>query len=178
MRPLLILAWLGLSAGSAAVAAPRVVPALDLERYLGTWYEVARYPNRFQAQCVGEVTAQYARRDDGRLSVVNRCRTRDGHFDQAEGVARVPDPGSPAKLQVRFAPGFLSFLHKVWGDYWVLALGPGYRYAVVGDPKREYLWILSRTPQLSPEDYDAAVSAARSNGFDAARLVHTPQPGG
>lgn len=168
-------ALLGFS-GRARAQAAQAVPTLDLDRYLGRWYESARYPNRFQKQCLSDVTAEYARRDDGRLSVKNRCKTRDGSFDEVEGVARWEDQkAAPAKLKVRFAPAFLSFLSKVWGDYWILALGPDYRYAVVGDPRHEYLWILARTPELSAADYEAALAAAKANGFDPAHLVKTRQ---
>lgn len=154
----------------------RVVPALDLQRYAGQWHEVARFPNRFQKQCVAEVTAEYAIRPDGRISVVNRCQTTDGSIDRAEGVAKkASDDGPNSKLKVRFAPSWLSFLPMVWGDYWVMALADDYRYAVVGSPDHEYLWILSRTPVMSDADYSAALEAARANGFDTARLVKTPE---
>lgn len=155
----------------------RAVERVDLDRYAGTWYEIARFPNRFQDQCVGDVTATYRRRDDGRLDVINKCRTATG-TDDAHGVARVVKGSANAKLKVRFAPRFLSFLPFVWGDYWVLGLDESYRWAVVGAPSRDYLWILARGPSLAPAELDRAMAVARANGFDVARLRPTPQSGG
>jgi apolipoprotein D and lipocalin family protein len=152
------------------------VARVDLQRYLGTWYELAKYPNWFQKSCTGDVRAEYVRRDDGRLDVINRCRTADGQTE-AIGVARVVDATSSAKLKVRFAPAALSFLPFVWGDYWVLGLADDYSWAVVGSPDRKYLWILSRTPALSDDEWHAAMTAVTSNGFDELRLVRTPQTG-
>ena len=146
---------------------------MDLDRYLGTWCEVARLPNRFQRSCAGDVRATYARRPDGRIDVVNRCRTTDGDTTEAQGVARIVDEQTSAKLKVRFAPAFLSVLPFVWGDYWILGLADDYSWAVVGSPDRKYLWILSRTPALEADDFEAAVGVARSNGFDVGALTKT-----
>lgn len=156
-----------------ADGAVRTVPKVDLERYAGEWFEVARYPNRFQRDCVGDVAAKYALRPDGRIDVTNSCRKADGTVKDARGVARVVDTATSAKLKVRFAPAFLSFLSAVWGDYWVIGLAPDYSWAVVGSPDREYLWILSRTKTLSTAQYDAAIETVKANGFDPARLVPT-----
>ena len=150
----------------------RTVPRVDLTRYAGDWYEVARLPNRFQNRCVGDVRASYALRDDGRIDVVNRCRTRDGAID-AHGLARVVDEQSFARLKVRFAPAVLSFLPMVWGDYWVIGLADDYSWAVVGSPDRKYLWILSRQPMLDAATFDRAAGIARENGFDVSRLLKT-----
>jgi len=153
-----------------------VVPALDLQRYAGTWYEIARFPNRFQKQCDGEVTATYTLLDDGTVRVVNRCRTSDGEWTEAEGKARrAREDGPTSILKVRFAPAFLSFLPFVWGDYWVIDLAEDYTYAVIGEPKREYLWILSRTPVLAEETYAAILHRASAKGFDVSKLVRTRQ---
>jgi len=156
----------------------RVVPFVDLDRYAGDWFEIARFPNRFQRQCVGDVRATYARRSDGRLDVVNRCRTSAGETE-ARGVARIVDERTFAKLKVRFAPAWLSWLPMVWGDYWIAGLAPDYSWAVVGAPDRNYLWILARAPQLDDESNAAARSAARASGYDVERLVPTPhlEPG-
>lgn len=168
--------WLALVLTAMVSSAPTPVPTLDLQRYAGRWYEIARYPNRFQKQCARDTTAEYVLGADGRITVTNRCVRADGSTDQAVGVARLATPGGPAsKLKVRFAPAFLSFIPQVWGDYWVLALAPDYRYAVVGDPGRNYLWILSRTAQMSAADYRAAVDAAAAQGFDTTRLQRTEQ---
>ena len=161
-------------AASAQSAGPvRTVNAVDLSRYVGDWFEIARFPNRFQRRCVGDVRASYVRRSDGRIDVINRCRVSDGTVTEARGVARVVDERTSAKLKVRFAPAVLSFLPMVWGDYWILGLGADYSWAVVGSPDRTYLWILGRTTPLSPEQLTAAMATARANGFDVNRLVTT-----
>ena len=153
----------------------QTVPAVDLTRYVGDWFELARFPNRFQRQCVGEVMANYTMRPDGRITVVNRCRIADGTLTDAQGIARVTDPGTSAKLKVRFAPAVLSFLPFVWGDYWILGIADDYSWAVVGSPDRKYLWILARTPTLGAEPYSSAIAAARANGFAVDGLVKTMQ---
>jgi apolipoprotein D and lipocalin family protein len=152
------------------------VPFVDLDRYLGNWFEIARFPNRFQRQCVGDVRAAYIRRSDGLLDVVNRCRTTDGETE-ARGVARIVDRQTFAKLKVRFAPAWLSWLPTVWGDYWIIGLAPDYSWAVVGEPGRNYLWILARAPQLDGTSMAAARSAARASGYDVERLVPTVRAG-
>lgn len=155
----------------------RTVPFVDLNRYTGDWFEIARFENRFQRQCLGDVKANYARRPDGRIDVVNQCRTAGGQTE-ARGVARLVDVQTHAKLKVRFAPAWLSWLPPVWGDYWIIGLAPDYSWAVVGDPGREYLWILARTPRLDTGSMAAARTIAQDNGFDVARLVQTPQDAG
>ena len=155
----------------------RTVSLVDLDRYTGDWFEIARFPNRFQRQCFGDVRASYTRRADSRIDVVNRCRTADGQTE-AHGVARIVDTQTFARLKVRFAPGWLSWLPMVWGDYWIIGLAPDYSWAVVGAPDRNYLWILARTPHLNDASVAAARAAARDNGFDIERLVPTPQSGG
>jgi apolipoprotein D and lipocalin family protein len=122
---------------------------------------------------VGDVRASYAKRPDGRIDVVNRCRTSQGQIVEAHGVARVMDAQSFAKLKVRFAPAALSFLPFVWGDYWVIGLADDYSWAVVGSPDRKYLWILSRSADLEATRFDAAVAIVRAQGFDADRLQRT-----
>lgn len=165
-----------LSFAAAAEMPPvRPVDAVDLERYLGKWYEIARYPNRFQKSCAGDVTAQYALKKDGKISVVNRCRRADGSLNEAEGEARVLEGSRNARLKVRFAPSWLGLLPFVWGDYWVIGLHPDYRWAVVGTPDRKYLWVLSRDASMAEEDWNAAVAAARANGFDPSGLQRTEQ---
>jgi apolipoprotein D and lipocalin family protein len=152
----------------------RTVPFVDLDRYAGDWFEIARFENRFQRQCVGDVRASYARRADGHIDIVNRCRTEDGRTE-ARGVARLVDEQTHARLKVRFAPAWLSWVPPVWGDYWIIGLAPDYSWAVVGDPGREYLWILARMPRLDAESMAAARTAAQNNGFAVERLVQTPQ---
>jgi len=149
------------------------VASVDLERYAGDWFEIARLPNWFERRCVADVTASYRLRPDGRLDVVNRCRSRKGSVT-ARGVARVVDDRTRARLKVRFAPALLSFLPFVWGDYWILALGDAYEWAVVGTPDRRCLWVLSRTPRLADASVARALDRAQASDFDLERLVLVP----
>ena len=153
----------------------RSVREVDLQRYAGTWYEVARLPNRFQRKCRAETTAVYERLANGELRVVNTCRGVDGQLIRAEGRAKLADRDGPtSRLKVRFAPAILSFLPMVWGDYWILDLTADYGAALVGTPDRKYLWFLSRKPQLDDATFDRLVSTAASQGFDVARLTRSP----
>ena len=148
------------------------VNELDLQRYLGQWHQIALLPNWFQRQCVADTSAQYALKPDGSIRVLNRCRREDGSFTEAEGVARRNKAyDSPAILQVRFAPAFLSALPMVWGDYWVIALEEDYSVALVGAPNREYLWLLARTPTLDDATYARYVGIAKAQGFEVSALV-------
>ena len=155
----------------------RPVTSVDLDRYLGRWYEIARVPNRFQKTCTGNVVVYYTKRDDGRIDVRNTCRTAEGGIE-ARGVARRADKDGPSSvLEVRFAPAILSFIPAVWGDYWILDLAPDYGTAVVGSPDREYLWFLSRTPHVDQATYARMIQAARSQHFDIDRIERTSQNG-
>jgi apolipoprotein D and lipocalin family protein len=173
---ILLFASLVVTTMAQAPATVRTVPAVDLERYAGDWFEVARYPNRFQRECAGDVRASYTRRADGHIDVVNRCARADGSIIEARGLARVADAETGAKLKVRFAPAVLSFLPFVWGDYWIIGLSDDYTWAVVGSPDRQYLWILARSSRLDAAAFERAVAAARSNGFDTSRLVASGSP--
>ena len=179
LAPLLLLLASGAHAADAPQAASAkplaTIASLDLKRYMGTWYEIAKFSNRFQKKCVGFTTATYSVRGDGRVDVLNRCSLKDGNTDVASGIARqVGGPASP-KLKVRFAPAILSFLPMAWGDYWVIDLDADYQLAAVSEPKREYLWILSRTPTVDPAAYDALLGRLRAQGLDTGRLVPTRQ---
>ena len=156
-----------LAAGAAAAEPPPVqsVASVDLVRYLGRWYEIAAFPMFFQRQCIGDTTAEYALRADGEVSVTNRCRTNDG-FDQASGRAWAVEGANNARLKVSFFWPFRS-------DYWVIGLDADYRWAVVGNPNRKYLWILSRTPRLAQEELDKALQAAIAQGYDMSPLKYT-----
>ena len=158
-----------------APATVRTVPAVDLDRYVGDWFEVARYPNWFQRKCAGDVRASYARRADGQIDVVNRCTSADGSTSEARGIARLADADTHAKLKVRFGPAVLSFLPFIWGDYWIIGLADDYSWAVVGTPDRKYLWILARTPRLDAATFERALAAARASGFDPGRLIKAIQ---
>ncbi len=149
----------------------QTVPGVELGRYVGTWYEIANFPQRFQEGCTG-TTATYSLREDGEIDVVNRCRkgSLEGEEDSARGRARVVDVVTKAKLEV-------SFFRPFWGAYWIIDLGREYEYAVVGHPSRDYLWILSRAPTLAQETYDAIVGRLAAQGYETGRLVRTLQPG-
>ncbi|HTX17948.1 MAG TPA: lipocalin family protein [Bacteroidota bacterium] len=152
---------------------PRPVSAVDLKRYIGVWYEIAKIPNSFQKKCARNTTATYSLRDDGRIDVVNRCVESDGTVDEAKGIARVADTLTNAKLEVSFVRllGFQLF----WGDYWIIGLDPDYRYAVVGSPTRKYGWILSRTPSLTSEDSASVAAVLKEQGYDPKSFVPTEQ---
>lgn len=151
------------------------IESLAVPRYMGVWYEIAKFPNDFQKKCVGDTTATYNVGEDGRVQVVNRCRTADGTSDVADGVARQLGGATSPKLKVRFAPAFLSFIPMVWGDYWVIDLDEKYQLSAVSEPKREYLWILSRTPQVDPAEYAALLTRLTAQGLDVSKLVRTSQ---
>lgn len=154
----------------------QVVSHLDLQRYVGTWYEIARLPNWFQKKCTANTTATYDIRPDGRLRVVNRCTLKNGAIVQVEGVARIADRRGPHRiLKVRFAPKFLSFLPFVWGDYWIIDLASDYSYALVGEPSRKYLWILSRTPRMEGALLQNLLQTAQQQGFALDHLIFTQQ---
>jgi apolipoprotein D and lipocalin family protein len=174
MRRLALLLPLLLGACAQEGAPMRTVAAVDLGRYSGTWHEIARYPNRFEdgsgLDCA-EVTATYTPQPDGRLGVVNRClNAADGNRPrEARGSAYAVAGSNNARLRV-------SFFWPFYGDYWVIGLDPDYRWAVVGEPGRDYLWVLARRPGLAPAEWEAALAAARAQGYDTARLKRVAQP--
>jgi len=142
----------------------QTVQQVDLKRYLGQWYEIARYPNRFQKNCQ-ESSASYALRDDGDIEVLNRCKdSGDGKQRQSKGHAWVVDSASNAKLKV-------SFFWPFRGDYWIIELGREYEYAVIGTPNRKYFWILSRTRTMDDTLYAAILQRAKQQGFDPGLVV-------
>ncbi len=171
----LCLALAGTQPAWAAEPAVKSVPQFDVVNYMGQWYEIAKYPNRFQANCRRNTTANYKMLPDGGIEVVNRCEREDGKVEETVGRARPGD--APARLEVRFAPSWLSFVPWVWAPYWVIQLAPDYRYAVVGEPDREYLWILARSPTLSPDDLRDIRAKLTDQGYDTGKLQRTEQTG-
>lgn len=155
--------------------AVKTIVVLDVSRYLGTWYEIAKFPNWFQKKCVSNTKAVYSAKSDGNLRVLNSCKTAGGDISEAEGLARQIGSKDSPKLEVRFAPEWLSFLPLVWGDYWVIDLDPQYQLAAVSDPRREYLWVLSRTPQLDPKVYADLLQRLKQQQFDIQKLEVTSQ---
>jgi len=157
---------------AAAKAKPlEVVDHVDLQRYLGTWYEIATIPQRFQKGCVG-VTAEYSLRKNGDIQVVNTCikETLDGEVRTARGKARVVDRTTNAKLKV-------SFFWPFWGAYWIIGLDPDYEWAIVGHPNRDYLWILNRSPQMDGGLYRELLELIADKGYDLTKIKKTLQPG-
>lgn len=165
----IITVGLGVIASEDRKSELEVVSAVDLSRYAGRWYEIARLPNRFEKKCADSVTATYSLRSDGRVDVVNRCRKADGKYTTAKGKAKIVDKKTNAKLKVTF---FWPFS----GDYWILDLGSNYEYAVVGAPNRDYLWILSRTPQLDEQLYQSLLAKLATRGFATERMIRTAHP--
>lgn len=163
------LAALGLLWACMTHAATNDTAPVDLERYLGTWYELARYDHFFERGCVG-VTATYSRLESGNVRVVNECRkeTLDGELKRVTGKAWVPDPSQPGKLKVQFFWPFRS-------DYWVLDVAEDYSWALVGSPGRKACWILSRTPAISDPLYDELIEKLEARGYDPKKLIRVSQ---
>lgn len=147
------------------------VKTLDLNRYLGTWYEIARFPHSFEKNLVG-VTATYSMREDGKIEVLNQGfkNKLDGEPSKAVGKAKIPNKLEPGKLKV-------SFFWIFYADYFVLELDENYQYAMIGSSTDKYFWILSRTPQMELAVYDMLLERARKRGYNLANLYKVPQPG-
>jgi len=159
----------------SATTPVQTIASLDVPRYLGAWYEIAKFPNWFQKKCVSDTKAVYSLKADGNLQVLNSCKTGSGENSLAQGTAKQVGAKDSSKLEVRFAPDWLSFLPMVWGDYWVIDLDSQYQVAAVSDPKREYLWVLSRTPQMDPKVYDDLLLRLQHQQFDVQKLDKTTQ---
>ncbi len=170
------LAFLHIQVQAQTSDAPvKTIASLDVPRYLGTWYEIAKFPNWFQRKCASNTKAVYSIKPDGNLRVLNSCKQADGEVSEAEGAARQIGAKDSPKLEVRFAPAWLSFLPMVWGNYWVIDLDSQYQLAAVSDPRREYLWILSRMPQLDPKAYEELLGRLQAQQFDVRKLEITLQ---
>ncbi len=152
---------------------PETVKQVNLERYTGLWYEIARLPNRFQKKCAGETTADYSLREDGKITVVNECKKLDGKIDRIKGIAKVVDKNTNARLKVSFFSllGFSLF----WGDYWIIGLDDNYRWAIIGSPNRKYGWILAREPHLGSEQLQYIYQILEKQGYNPGEFQMTPQ---
>lgn len=152
---------------------PVTVNSVDLQKYTGLWYEIAKIPNSFQRSCACNTTATYKIREDGRIDVINRCTEKDGSVNEAKGIAKVADTKTNSKLKVSFVRifGFSLF----WGDYWIIGLDKDYRYALVGSPDRKYGWILSRTSKLSQDDLNYIFGILRNQGYNPKDFEMTDQ---
>lgn len=172
--PVLLLVGLGLSAMAYAHPPLNLVEDVDLDRYQGTWYEIALLPNRFQRRCAANTRASYRLLDNGRVEVTNRCQRADGRWIEARGEARQAGDDLPdAALEVRFAPRWLSWLPMVWGEYRIIALDDDYRFAMVGTEDRRFLWILARQPELPQSTVESLVAKAKEQGFATDELTWT-----
>lgn len=163
-----ILAWAGFLSAAEKPPLP-VVPEVNLERYLGKWYEIATIPQRFQKGCVC-VSAEYSLNPDGTIKVVNSCRKNSpiGPFKQVIGTAKVVPNSNNAKLRV-------SFFRPFWGDYWIVGLDPAYQWAIVSNARGSTCWILARSPQLDEKLYTPLVEHCRQLGIDTTKLMRTLQ---
>ncbi|WMW79207.1 lipocalin family protein [Undibacterium cyanobacteriorum] len=143
------------------------VDSVNLDRYLGKWYEITSIPNRFQAMCVSDTRAEYVK-DGDRIKVINRCRKQDGKIETAEGIAKIVDGSNNAKLRV-------SFFRPFYGNYWVLDLDPDYQWVLVGEPSRKYAWVLSRNMQVDPQTLQKLMQKAESLGYQATQFKASVQ---
>jgi apolipoprotein D and lipocalin family protein len=167
----------------AMAAAPvyadvKAVESVDLTRYLGAWHEIASIPQFFQRKCVRDTKAVYSAIESALIRVENSCTRDDGARERVEGRARVADGGPSSKLEVTFIELFGEYRFWLAADYWVLALDPDYRWAVVGHPSLRYGWVLSREPRLPAATLAEIIGRIKSQGFDACAFVITPQTGG
>lgn len=155
----------------------QTVNSVDLKQYLGRWYEIAAIPQSFEKQCVGNTMAEYSLAEEDMIAVVNSCDTSTGQPSVATGRAKVVDGTANSQLKVTFVH-FFGWQFVFSGDYWILALGENYSYAVVGAPGRDYAWILSRTPRMKGDQLLEATQALMDQGFDSCKLITTIQDSG
>ncbi len=166
-----------LASAQAVLPPVTTVPSIDLQQYLGTWYEIAAIPQSFEKQCVGNTTAEYHLAKNNLISVTNTCDKNNGKSSIAHGRAKIVDSVSNSKLKVTFV-NILGWQFALSGDYWILAIGDHYSYAVVGSPNRKYAWILSRTPEMTAAQLAEASQALINQRFDTCKLISTLQKGG
>jgi apolipoprotein D and lipocalin family protein len=154
----------------------KTVPHVDLARYLGTWYEIARKPMRHEDETARDITATYELDEEGAVRVLNSCIGADGTVDASVGQARPVDEGN-ARLEVTFLPQGLRWIPFARGDYWILRLDDGYTTALVGEPGRKYLWLLHRSPRMDAATRDEWLEFARLRGYDLDDVIFPSQSG-
>jgi len=150
---------------------PQTVSKVDLKRYIGLWYEIAKIPNRFQKKCVGNTMAKYRFRKDGRIIVTNSCSNQKGAIISTKGVAKIVAKDSNSKLKVSFVK--ILGIRLFWGDYWIIGLDENFKYAVIGDPKRKYGWILGREKKLSETQWSEINKILSDQGYDQTKFIKT-----
>ena len=162
----------------ALAADVKPVEKFDLDRYLGTWVEIASIPQFFQRKCVRDTRATYSAAEASLIRIENVCTREDGARERAEGRARHLDSDSPAKLEATFLELFGEYRFWISGGYWVIALDANYQWAVVGHPSRRFGWVLARERRLAPVALAEVIGRIKSQGYDACAFVVTPQTGG
>lgn len=172
---MLLTVWVACNANGQPSTEVKSIDQIEIARYMGSWYEIAKFPNWFQRKCAQNTQATYQLLKPAQIQVLNQCQTANGEVIQAIGMARPRVNGLPAQLEVRFAPSWMGWLPFAWGDYWVLDLDADYQLAAVGDPTRNYLWVLSRTSKISEVSYAALTQRLSLMGFDIKRLEKTTQ---
>jgi len=163
---------------AAQAMAPNAVARADVDRYVGTWYEIARLPNDVEQGCVRDAMSLYERRSEAAIRITYVCRNAAGEEERHQAVARIRETRSQAKLELRFAPLALAWWPFVWDDVWLLEIAPEYSYMMAGDPSGQTLWIYSRTPTLDPSVYAMLVAHAAAQGYDTSKLIrgaHSPR---
>lgn len=153
----------------------KTVDKVELDRYLGVWYEVARKPLSFQNKCDRNVTATYTLNENGNVTVDNKCLMKDGKTTQSLGEAYIQNAPFNTKLKVSFLPGAVRWLPIGRGDYWILKIDEDYQTVLVGEPERKYMWVLSRTQQPSAEVLKEYLDYAKSVGYDLGDIINTKQ---
>lgn len=171
-----VLVGLGMATMAYAQTKPlHVVEKVELDKYLGVWYEVARKPMYFQNKCDRDVSATYTLNENGNIAVDNRCYAQDGKLNQSSGEAFVQNAPFNSKLKVSFLPESIRWLPVGRGDYWILKIADDYQTVLVGEPKRKYMWVLSRSAQPDPAVVKEYLDYAQSVGFDLSDIIHTKQ---
>lgn len=149
---------------------------VDLNKYLGDWFEICRLPLKWEDEHAADITATYSLADNGKIRVDNRCLNNEGKSTQAVGLAE-PIDETHAKLTVSFMPQLLRWIPFTNGDYWILKLADDYSVALVGTPNREHLWLLARQPRVGAEIERMYLNEAVSQGFDLSKIIHPVQSG-
>ncbi len=169
---------IGLGAATLAYAQTKPLQTVDkvqLDRYLGVWYEIARKPMYFENKCSRDITATYTLNENGNVSVTNRCLSKDGQLQQSIGEAFVQNAPFNTKLKVSFLPEAIRWLSVARGDYWILKIDDDYQTVLVGEPRRKYMWVLSRSAQPDQAVVNEYLEYAKSVGYNLTDLIHTKQ---